>query len=170
MNIDVQQITVGSGHWQQYKRWREKYIGINPSNEPCYEKREYLRDICSFQMGFYANGELAGGVRFTPVGHGLTLGESLALLPVSSGDLRDYFDVNRLVVAEHVRGRAVFRAGLLKSLSSVAGRSTAKGFIALCAPRLVPVYEKVGAILLAAELACPTIKDKVFSLIKLDVN
>lgn len=170
MSIDVRQIAVGSRHWLQYKVWREQYIGINPSVEPHYERLEELRDACSYQMGFYANGDLVGGVRLTPVGHGLTLGETLALLPASWRDLRRYFDVNRLVVAEHVRGSSIFLGGLLKSFANVAARSEAKGFIALCAPALVPVYERVGAILLADELACPTVKGKVFSLIKLDLN
>jgi len=170
MNIEVREITVGGGHWQQYKAWRDQYIGVNPSDEPQYERLEDLRDACSFQMGFYADGALVGGVRLTPLGHGLTLGETLSLLPASWQSMRRYFDVNRLVVAEQVRGSSVFRAGLIKSFSSVAARSAAKGYIALCSPRLVPVYERVGATLLADELACPTIKGKVFSLIKLDLT
>lgn len=171
-SLKVSLINPSSSEFQKFKHWRNSYIGENPANESNFEFWETVRDECSYIFGFYRNNQLVGGVRFTPIGHGLTMGERL--LSIDRWGIQSnpgvVLDVNRLVVDVAVRGGNIMKNALLECFRWVKENSTHSTMVAVCNESLVPLYAKVGAKLVHADVSSPTISSKKYSLIALNLG
>lgn len=145
MTLAVRVVNARSADYARIRDWRDSYIGANPANEPAFAPLETLRNDTSYQFAFYREGALAGGVRFIPVGHGLTLSERLVDLRAAFGRGSRLLEVSRLLLDEPQRGGTLATDALRRCFDWVRENTLHDGLIALCAPRFVPLYERVGA-------------------------
>lgn len=168
MNVTVRGVRAQSREFERLKDWRSSYIGENPANEPDFAFWESVRDNCSYTFAFYQQDQLVGGVRLTPLGHGVTMAERQlnlgGLLP------RDALEVNRLVIDEGFRGRGVMSEALVTCFRWAKHNTTHAHLVAVCVPRMVPLYERVGATLLATDIPCPSVQEKKYALINLKLE
>lgn len=170
MSLEVRVMHHQSIEFSQLKEWRDRYIGVNPANEPDYYYWEGLRDDYSYNFAFYMENVLVGGVRLTPVGHGITMGERLLKLERFLEQPHRVLEVNRLIIDEKMRGQGLMRKALIHCFRWARDNTAHKALIALCAPRLVPLYKRVGASEVATDIVCDTVEDKKYSLINLNLK
>lgn len=167
MSLTIRVLSPSEADSGRLRRWRERYIGANPANEPGFERLEDLRDDSSYQFGFYKDEKLAGGVRLTPVGHGLTLSEQLVDIRKLFPPRLSFLDVNRLVIHERLRGEGLAIGALRDCFQWVRENTVHDGLIALCVPRFVPLYGRVGARVALEGIAAPRGAQKHYSLINM---
>ncbi len=170
MSLEVREVNSYSRDFPQLKDWRKRYIGDNPAKERNFEHLESVRDTCSYSFAFYSEGKLAGGVRFTPVGHGLTVGEHLVGLNDLFSDMRRLLDVNRLVLDEAMRGGDLVSKALRHCFRWARDNTVHERLIAVCAPRLVPLYRRVGATVIKTDIQSPTVEGKTYCLLTLKLG
>ncbi|HEX2580883.1 MAG TPA: GNAT family N-acetyltransferase [Dongiaceae bacterium] len=157
-------LSTSSEDFARIRQWRQSYIGVNPAHEFDFEWLEVIRDDASYHFGFYQDQVLAGGVRFTPVGHGLTLSERLVNIPELFNQHCSLLDVNRLLVHEDLRGSMVAINALKYCRQWMHDHTIHEGFIALCVPRFVNLYKRVGARLVAEDISVTNLPSKRYSL------
>ncbi|MBX3713642.1 MAG: GNAT family N-acetyltransferase [Lysobacter sp.] len=167
MTLAVRVLGANASEYASIRQWRERYIGDNPAKERDYERREIYRNGVSFQFAFYRGDELVGSVRFTPVGHGLTLTEELV-------DLRRWFpprcrlmEVGRLLLREDQRGGRLVTDALRDCFGWIRENTAQDGLVALCRPVFVPLYRRVGARVVENDIPAPGDPAKRYSLISM---
>jgi hypothetical protein len=143
--LRVALIGTHSTDYGRIREWRDSYIGDNPASESFFDWRERLRDEASYQFAFYRERSLAGGVRFIPVGHGLTLSERLADVQRSLGTDRRMLEVSRLLLDEACRGGTLAIDALRCCFDWIGEHTVHDELIALCLPRFFPLYARLGA-------------------------
>ncbi|AIC13690.1 GNAT family N-acetyltransferase [Xylella fastidiosa subsp. morus] len=170
MNIVVQSVYDNTQEFEIIKKWRENYICINPANENDFEYWESIREDCSYSFYFYYEDQLVGGVRLTPLGHGITMGErQLDLLRFISVPL-ETLEVNRLVIEERARGKKIMYESLQYCFHWASRNTTHSELIALCLPRMVPLYRRVGATMIHENLRSKEMPEKEYSLISINLK
>ncbi|ARO68482.1 GNAT family N-acetyltransferase [Xylella fastidiosa subsp. pauca] len=152
MNIVVRSVYDNTQEFEIIKKWRENYIGINPANENDFEYWESIREDCSYSFYFYYEEQLVGGVRLTPLGHGIIMGErQLDLLRFISVPL-EILEVNRLVIEERARGKKIMYESLQYCF------------------HMVPLYRRVGATMIHDNLRSKEMPEKEYSLISINLK
>jgi RimJ/RimL family protein N-acetyltransferase len=170
MNLQVRPVYNDSADLNFLRDMRKSLIGENPANEESFDYWEDLRDRCSYIFGFYLSNELIGGVRLTPIGHGMTMGEKYLNLIKYLDSPYQTMEVNRLVIGEGARGHGVMSAALRSCFQWTLENTTHGFLIALCSPRLVPLYRRVGASVLVSDVPSKTVANKQYSLINLNLK
>lgn len=165
MSFTARPLSVGSADFSRIQHWRRRYIGANPANEPDFATLERVRDEASHHFAFYKDDKLAGGVRFTPLGHGLTLTEKLIDTRTLFEPRHRFLDVNRLVIDESLRGEGLAVRALRDCFQWVRDNTLHDGLIALCAPHFVPLYSRVGARVVLEGVTAAHAAGKSYSLI-----
>lgn len=170
MNLVVRSVHDNTQEFDKLKKWRENYIGVNPANEIDFEYWESIRDDCSYSFAFYYEEQLVGGVRLTPLGHGITMGErQLDLLRFVAAPL-ETLEVNRLVIEERARGKKIMYESLQYCFRWALCNTVHTQLIALCLPRMVPLYRRVGATMIHDNLRSEHMPEKNYSLINLNLK
>jgi N-acyl-L-homoserine lactone synthetase len=165
MTLAVRVLTARSEDYARIRDWRDSYIGANPANESSFDSLEVLRNDTSYPFAFYREGRLVGGVRFIPVGHGLTLSERLVDLPATFGRDVRLLEVSRLLLDETQRGGTLATDALRCCFDWVRENTLHDGLVALCAPRFVPLYERVGASVVRHDVRAAQVPGKRYCLI-----
>lgn len=170
MSLVVKAVHDDSVAFEKLKSWRESYIGFNPANESDFSYWESIRDKCSYTFAFYYSEQLMGGVRFTPLGHGITMGErQLDLLKFISSP-EETMEVNRLVIDEQARGKGLMRESLNFCFQWTVQNTIHTQLIALCAPKMVPMYRRIGASVVRDDIRSERASNKLYSLINLNLK
>jgi len=170
MNLVIRTVHNDTPEFEMLKQWRETYIGLNPANETDFEYWESVRDDCSYSFAFYLDNKLVGGTRLTPLGHSVTMGErQLDLLKFISSPM-ETLEVNRLVIEKQARGNKIMYESLQKCFSWVLCNTSHTQLIALCLPRMIPLYRRVGATMIYENLRSKRMPEKHYSLINLNLK
>lgn len=140
MCIRTAVVSVKSRYFPLIRALRAQYIGDNPAGEMNYENAERRRDSCSYHFAYLDGDHLAGSMRITPMGHGLTFSERVLDLAGSSFKPHDSFDTNRLVMEKRYRGGEHFQQFLIEASVWLRTNTTFLHISALCRPKLAPLY------------------------------
>ncbi|MBU3082493.1 GNAT family N-acetyltransferase [Acinetobacter baumannii] len=172
MSFRIALIKFGSKEFDQFTKWRNSYLGDNPANEKDFNLWDKIRDECSYNFGFFKDDKIIGGVRMTPVGHGLTLGERVLSLSEWETNIRvgTTLEVNRLVIDTSLRGSGAVRTALLECFQWIRNNTNHFKLIAFCSERLVPLYIRIGATLERSDISSPMILGKKYSLMTLNLG
>lgn len=172
MSFRIALIKFGSKEFDQFSEWRRSYLGDNPANEIDFNLWDTIRDECSYNFGFFKDEKIIGGVRMTPVGHGLTLGERVLSINDwgSSIKIGSTLEVNRLVIDTSIRGSGIVKTALLECFQWIRDNTNHLKLIAFCSERLVPLYVRVGAELERSEISSPMNSEKKYSLMTLNLG
>ncbi|WP_341659697.1 GNAT family N-acetyltransferase [Vibrio sp.] len=168
MNLVAKPINNNHQDYEKLRKWRDNYIGFNPANEANFRYWELIRDEFSYSFAFHYQGQLVGSVRFTPLGHGITMGErQLDIMRFVSSPLKT-LEVNRLVIDKKARGKGIMHESLSHCFNWIFSNTTHQNLIALCSPRMVPLYHTIGAKTIGYNIGHET--NKTYSLINIKLK
>lgn len=169
--MSVIEVTRGSPLWSEIQSMRSSHAGDNPAGEMDYENSETYRDECSFHLAYFIDSAIAGSIRITPLGHGLTFSEKVV-------DVNQYFenplkaiDANRLILTEAYRGTGILQDFLMQASSWVMKNTTFKSVSAICLKPLASLYTNIGGSILVDEINWEANgKKRQYSLISLELD
>ena len=172
MKYTMELITRGSPVFDDVKFLRLKFIGDNPAFEEDFDDVEEQRDTCSYNMVYKNSDKVVGALRISPIGHGITLAEKVVPNIHQYFDDSSYvFDANRLVMDKEVNGGYHLKDFLLQSSDWLLKNTYFKSMTALCNKRFVPVYLRIGGVVLVDSIKWQSNgNSKEYSFMKLDLS
>lgn len=140
----IAQIGPASTMYDAFQGIKNQLIGKNPGREHDIDRREKFRDLCSYNVGFFNNNDVIGGIRFSPLGHGLTFSELHSNILDHVSDPCGCLEANRLVlIKDYRRGDAAY-SYLVKTLDWVEAETGCHTLIASSVNRFLGLYKRLG--------------------------
>ncbi len=140
----IHQIVPSSPSYQDFQLIKNQLLGRNPGKEINIERREEHRDWCSYSLGFYNDNNIVGGIRFSPLGHGLTFTELHSNIVDCVSNPFGCFEANRLVlIKDYRRGDAAY-SYLVDTIEWMGRETSCHTIVASSVSRFLSLYKRLG--------------------------
>ncbi len=169
--MSIKVVSERSPLFQDIKCLRQRHLGENPGEEDNFEAHESRRDSCSYHLAYFDGEALAGAMRVTPLGHGITFAERVLDAPAYFSSPMEVFDANRLVVDRAYRGGWHMKLFMLEAATWLLRNTSFRYVCALCRENLASLYLNIGGELLASDIRrVPKQEKRPYSLVSLELE
>lgn len=157
--------------FRDIKRLRQRHLGENPGGEDNFEALEGRRDSCSYHLAYFDGEVIAGAMRVTPLGHGITFAERVVDTALYFPNPMEVFDANRLVMDRAYRGGRYMQLFMLEAATWLLSDTSFRSVCALCRENLASIYLNIGGELLANDIrSAPKQEKRPYSLVSLELE
>lgn len=171
MKLSIRHVSPKDSLFHELKEFRNVGIGDNPAGEADYTVVEERRDLCSYHMAYFDGDKMVGGIRLTPIGHGVTFSERITNLNNYFANTMETFDANRLVLDPSYRGGNYLKYFLFKTSSWMLENTSFNSVSVICRGQLRAIYENIGGVVVAEKLPWQTgNKTSEYTLISIDLR